>query len=165
MAQESTADPDRRTVLRATGAASVAAIGGLGGCLGGGGGGDDDPILDTEPDYKGWFKGVDNYRNTKDRRGQESTTVRVGVSANGGALGFGPPAIAVTPGTTVQWDWTGNGGGHNVVAQSETFDSGKTVSRGDATFEYTLEQPGIYRYACEPHRTAGMRGAVFVALE
>lgn len=52
----------RRTVLR-TGAVAVTAA--VAGCLGGGGdGGDSDPdapTVENEPDYGGWFDGVENY--------------------------------------------------------------------------------------------------------
>lgn len=152
-------------MLRAAASASVAALAGVAGCIDGGGGEGNEPVLDTEPDYKGWFKGVSNYRDTKDRRGQDTTTVRVGASANNGMFGFGPPAIAVTPGTTVQWDWTGEGGRHNVVSEADLFDSGRAVERANATFEHAFDQPGVFRYVCEPHGGVGMRGAVFVALE
>jgi len=159
-------DHDRRNFLRTAGWTSLAGLAGLAGCLGDDGGGDtSEPGIDPEPDYKGWFKGVSNYSGTRDRRGQDTTTVGVGTSANGGNFGFGPPAIAVSPETTVQWDWTGQGGQHNVVAQSGAFDSGRAVTRADATFENTFDQPGVFAYVCEPHREVGMRGAVFVALE
>lgn len=152
----------RRRLLRG---ASVAAAAALGGCLtGSGGGGDGGPMLDTDPEYKGWFQGVSNYKGTRDLRDQSEVTVEVGVQGSLGYFKFGPPAIAVSPDTTVRWEWTGKGGPHNVVAQEGTFDSGKPVDRDSATFEYAFESPGVFRYYCEPHKGQGMKGAVFVAL-
>ena len=122
------------------------------------------PDVPNEPDYRGWFNGVSNYEATRDYRGRESVTVRVGVGANGGRYGFGPAAIAVSPGTVVTWEWTGEGGQHNVVAEAGAFDSGQPVDSDDETFEHTFEDPAVYRYVCEPHRLVGMRGTVFVSL-
>jgi len=68
-----------------------------------GGSGDSEPGIPVEPDHKGWFDGVSNYRDTKDRRNADAVTVEVGVEANSGYLGFGPAAVAVTPNTTVTW--------------------------------------------------------------
>lgn len=158
-----TVTTDRRGFLRGVTAASVVALAGSAGCLGGGGGDDSaPPTISEEPDYGGWFQGVDNYGRTRDLRGQDSVTVRVGVQANGGNLGFGPAAVAVSPGTTVTWDWTGEGGQHNVVAQSGAFDSGKAVIKASTTFEHTFQDAGIFKYVCEPHKTVGMKGAVYV---
>ena len=144
----------------------MTAVAALAGCFGdGNGGGDDGPILDTEPNYKGWFKGVSNYEGTRDLRDQSEVTVAVGAQGSLGYFKFAPPAIAVSPGTTVRWEWTGKGGPHNVVAQEGTFESGKPVDRKDETFEYTFDSPGVFRYYCEPHRGQGMKGAAFVALD
>jgi halocyanin-like protein len=61
----------------------------------------------------------------------------------------GPAAVRVDPGTTVVWEWTGNGGGHNVVAENGAFES-ETTSEAGHTFEYTLEESVIVKYACTP---------------
>lgn len=154
---------ERRRFLRSVTTVSVVALSGIAGCLGGGGDGDSGPqTLSEEPDYGGWFANVGNYKSTRDLRGQDSVTVGVGVQANNGNLGFGPPAVAVSPGTTVTWDWTGEGGQHNVVATDGTFDSGKAVMRADATFQHTFATTGIFEYVCQPHRSVGMKGAVYV---
>jgi halocyanin-like protein len=125
----------------------------------------DDPLgLAVEPDYGDWFDGVGNYDGTVDLRGQDRVTVRVGVDANMGAFGFGPAAIAVSPGTTVVWEWTGRGGDHNVVAENGAFDSVDLVRTEGHTFAYTFDEPGVYAYVCDPHAGLGMRGAVVVAV-
>jgi len=110
------------------------------------------------PDWGDWFSDVSNYESTQDLRGQDSVTVAVG--AGNGFL-FDPPAIWVDPGTTVTWEWTGEGGNHNVVAQDDTFES-ELQSEEGATFEYTFENAGQHRYVCVPHQGAGMKGGVAV---
>lgn len=145
-------------------------VGGLlAGCRGGDGNGDGDgngrPLLDTEPNYRGWFDDVSNYEGTLDYRDASDVTVDVGVEGGIGYFKFGPPAIAVSSGTDVVWEWTGRGGAHNVVAEHGRFDSGDPVDDEDETFTYTFESPGVYRYLCEPHESQAMLGAVFVALD
>ena len=113
--------------------------------------------------YDGWLDDVSNYDGTHDYRGQDEVTVRVGAGENG--LRFGPAAILVDPGATVVWEWTGQGGGHNVVANDGTFDSGSAVAEEGTTFEYTFDDAGdgdVFRYACGPHQSVGMKGAVAV---
>jgi halocyanin-like protein len=121
--------------------------------------------LPVEPNYKGWFDGVSNYEGTVDERGKSDVTVLVGARGDSGYYKFDAPAIAVSPGTTVTWIWTGKGGTHNVVAESGQFDSGGLVDREGYTYSYTFEEPGVYYYVCEPHEMMGMKGAVFVALD
>lgn len=135
----------RRTLL-GTGAGAVAA---LAGCLGGGSGDDD---------YENWFSGVDNYDGETDMTGESEVTVSVGADDG---LAFAPAAIIVDSGTTVTWEWTGNGGRHNVVERDDAFRSEYHDSEG-ATFEHTFEEAGTFPYYCEPHRAAGMKGGVRV---
>ena len=128
------------------------AAGGDGGAGGGGAAG-----------YGDWFSDVGNYEGTRDLRGQSEVTVSVGAGENG--LLFDPPAILVDPGTTVVWEWTGAGGGHNVVEENDVFSSGEPVAEEGTTFEYTFEDAGegdVFRYVCEPHQSVGMKGAVAV---
>ncbi|MEF8867986.1 MAG: halocyanin domain-containing protein, partial [Haloarculaceae archaeon] len=115
-------------------------------------------------DFGGWFEDVSNYDGVVDRRGQSEVTVTVGAAGNGGNFAFGPAAIRVDPGTTVIWEWNGQGGGHNVVAEEGTDYSyeSELVSEAGFTFEHTFEQEGISKYYCVPHRSLGMKGAVVV---
>lgn len=162
----------RRTYLRAVGLLAAGGVSALAGC-----GAraqtpptDDSPspvddgFVPNEPDYKGWFKGVSNYEGTLDLRGQDRVSIQVGSKGNMGAYSFEPAAVAISPGTTVVWEWTGQGGVHNVVAERGAFDSGAVVETKGHTFEHIFADPGVFTYVCEPHRTMGMRGAVFVAL-
>jgi halocyanin-like protein len=117
----------------------------------------------AQSQFDGWFDGVSNYDGVVDMTGQDEVTVEVGTEANGGNLAFGPAAIRITPGTTVTWEWTGEGGGHNVVAEDGTFSSGDDlVSEAGHTYSYTFESEGTHRYICVPHETIGMKGAVVV---
>lgn len=137
---------------------------GLSGCTGRGAR-PDDPLVPNEPDYKGWFDGVSVYKGTVDRRGQSDVTVEVGAQGANGYYYFAPAAVAVSPGTTVTWVWNGKGGTHNVVSEAGLFDSGAITAKQGHEFSHTFAEPGVFRYVCEPHRTMGMRGAVFVALD
>ena len=118
----------------------------------------------TEPDFGSWLDGVDG--GYQDMRGSSEVTVSVGAEGNGGALAFAPAGIWVDPGTTVQWEWTGEGGGHNVIADSGPagLDSGASVSEAGVNYEYTFEEAdaGITNYYCDPHLALGMKGAVAV---
>ncbi|MDS0222927.1 halocyanin domain-containing protein [Haloarcula sp. S1AR25-5A] len=116
-----------------------------------------------EPDYGGWFDDVSNYDGTVDQRGQETVTISVGAQGNNGAFAFDPPAVMVNPGTEVVWEWTGEGGGHNVVSDGDgPLDSGGAVSEAGTTYSHTFESEGIYKYVCTPHEALGMKGAVVV---
>jgi halocyanin-like protein len=159
----------RRTVL-ATGLTILGA--GLAGCTaggrsgpsdgaGGGGSTGDGDGSSTPPSFDGWMANVGNYDGVVDETGRSEVTVRVGADGNGGAFAFEPAAVAVSPGTTVIWEWTGNGGVHNVVAADGGFESESTSEAG-ATFEHAFEDPGTYAYACRPHEVLGMKGVVVV---
>ncbi|ELZ65686.1 halocyanin [Haloferax prahovense DSM 18310] len=124
-------------------------------------GGDDGSGDGSAPQFDGWFDNVDNYDGVLDKTGSSTVTVTVGAQANGGAFGFGPAAVRVSTGTTVVWEWNGKGGSHNVAAADGGFES-ELVGDSGHTFEHTFEEAGTYRYACTPHETLGMKGAVVV---
>ena len=117
---------------------------------------------ERRPDWGGWLNGLDG--GYRDARGQDSVTVRVGTTGNGGAFAFEPAGLWVDPGTTITFQWTGQGGGHNVVADSgdAEIDSGDPVAEAGYTYETTVEAAGITNYVCEPHQALGMKGAVAV---
>ncbi|MFB6233570.1 MAG: halocyanin domain-containing protein [Haloarculaceae archaeon] len=164
----------RRTILRAVGTAAISAA--LAGCSGGNGKGgaatsgdsnggdsnDGQQYLDSEPAYDGWFDGVDNYDGTVDLTGADGVSVSVGAGDTG--LLFDPPAIAVSPGTTVTWEWTGSGGRHNVTATDGSFESTTTGDDG-FTYDHSFEATGVFEYVCVPHEALGMKGAVVVRSE
>ena len=95
----------------------------------------------------------------EDMTGEDEATVEVGAGSNG--LAFSPAAIQVDSGTTVTWEWTGEGGAHNVVHEDGEFESDLQEEDG-ATFEHTFEEEGNFLYYCNPHRSQGMKGAVIV---
>lgn len=156
-------DLDRRTVLQAVG--TLAASGALAGCTRNGDGGEESDYEtvpdEEEPDYNGWLDTTETYDGTADFRGESDVTVRVGAGSQG--YSFSPAAIMIDPGTTVIWEWTGAGGGHNVVEENEAFGDREVVAEEGHTYEHTFEEPGTYRYVCVPHDQQGMRGAVTVA--
>ena len=112
-------------------------------------------------EYDGWFDDVGNFDGTVDMTGEDEVTVEVGAGAAG--LAFAPPAIHVDPGTTVVFEWTGEGGGHNVVEQEtgERYESERTGEEG-TVYDLTFETDGISKYVCVPHVGNGMKGAVAV---
>ena len=140
---------DRRTLLRASfGVAAATAA--------------TTPAAAQEDPYDGWFDDVENYEGTVDYSGEDTVEVMVGAGEQG--LLFEPPAIQVDPGTTVVWEWTGEGGEHNVVDEDGAFESERTAEAGH-TFEHTFEEDDegeIFRYVCTPHEALGMLGAVAV---
>lgn len=155
----------RRDFLKAAGIIAVVGSAGLAGCTGRATSPPSStPPLPNEPNYKGWLDGTDNYDHTHDLRGQDAVTIQVGSAGNMGDYGFGPAAVAISPHTTVTWEWTGRGGTHNVVASEGTFTSGAPVADAGTTFEFTFDRPGVYKYVCEPHEMMGMKGTIFVAL-
>ncbi|WP_418280235.1 halocyanin domain-containing protein [Halorubrum sp. DTA98] len=145
---------DRRTFIETTAALGTTVL--LAGCAGGGDGGDE--FLADEPNYDGWLDDVENYEGTVDRT--DADEARVDVGSEGG-LAFTPPAVAVSPGTTVVWEWTGEGGDHDVTAEDGPFQSDQSADEGH-TFEHTFEESGTFRYVCTPHEAVGMKGVVYV---
>jgi halocyanin-like protein len=146
----------RRAFLTAAGGAAAVA-----------GAADSAAAQSTEPDFGSWLDGVDG--GFEDARGSSEVTVEVGASGNGGALAFAPAGLWVDPGTTVTWEWTGEGGGHNVATDSgpASLESGDPVAEAGTTFEHTFteEEAGITNYFCSPHLALGMKGAVAVGGE
>jgi halocyanin-like protein len=174
-------DPEsrtRRSVVLSTSALALGGLTALAGCSGGGGGGggdgsggtdtpsDTDTDTDTDDaggsaDFDGWFSNVGNFESVVDETGSDRVTVAVGAQGNGGAFAFDPPAVRVSTGTTVVWEWTGQGAQHNVAGEGGTFESQLSAEEG-FTFEHTFSSAGTDTYACTPHRTLGMKGAVVV---
>jgi halocyanin-like protein len=125
----------------------------VGGSSGGGGGGGSVPSA-----VQDYLSDVPNYESVEDVTGQSDVTVEVGA---GQGLAFAPPAIRVDAGTTVTWEWTGEGGAHNVMDEDGKFESELVGDEGH-TFTHTFEESGATRYYCQPHKGVGMKGAVIV---
>ncbi|MFB6185088.1 MAG: halocyanin domain-containing protein [Haloarculaceae archaeon] len=105
---------------------------------------------------------VSNYEDVVDATDDERITVAVGAEGNGGNFAFDPPAVRVSPGTTVTWQWSGKGGTHNVVATDGTFDSGAPAGEAGTEFAFAFDDGGAYPYYCVPHKSLGMKGIVVV---
>jgi halocyanin-like protein len=182
MTRSDPTDVRRRRVLETLGVLSTAGIAGLAGCGSDGDGtvqdgGDtvpsgDYPVVEqwlTEEEVGGADESWDG--SIVDARARTDVTVEVGAQGNGDSLAFDPSAVAVAPGTTVTWQWTGEGGQHNVVASPDDgigesdfeFSSGDSVEGSDNEFATALEGTGVALYQCEPHVSVGMKGAVVVA--
>lgn len=169
-----TTDRSRRTFLQASGATLAVSL--AAGCLGGGDdssgngesghGGDDNGNGDAgngdageEYDFGDWFDNTGNYDGVEDHTGKDEVTVMVGTGSTG--YEYSPAAIVVDAGTTVVWEWTGDGGGHDVTAENGDFQSDLLTDEGE-TFEHTFDDTGTFEYYCVPHETMGMKGAVVV---
>lgn len=70
---------------------------------------------------------------------------------------FNPGDITVSAGSTVTWD-NGDGVSHTTTSDDDVWDSG-SLGSGD-TFEVVFDEPGVYAYHCNIHRT--MTGTVTV---
>ncbi|RXK46214.1 halocyanin domain-containing protein [Halorientalis pallida] len=129
------------------------------GTEGGGGGGGGGGI----PDLGGYLDDANTYGGSvTDKTGQSTVTVQVGA---GDGFAFSPAGVKVDNGATVQWEWTGEGGAHNVVADEGPIDSGSAVGGSGVKYEHTFEEDGIYKYYCSPHQGQGMLGAVVVGTD
>lgn len=152
---------DRRSLLKATG---VTLVGAMAGC---GGGGDDsgsngNSVPDRIDSFLSGSPDVGNYDGTwDDLTGQDQIVVDVGAPGNGTNQAFAPVAFKASTGTTIEWQWTGQGGLHNVVSVDDSdfqFDSGQAKTSRDP-FTQTFDGTGIGLYVCEPHQAIGMKGA------
>ncbi len=121
------------------------------------------------PELGDWFDDVSNFEQVVDMTGQSVVVIQVGAwqPGSGGYFAFDLPAIEISSGTKVIWEWTGRGGGHNVVHQPDLgearlFRSGDPVGGEGITFEYTFDDAGVYKYYCAPHLALGMKGAIIV---
>ncbi|KKF39074.1 halocyanin [Halorubrum saccharovorum] len=107
-----------------------------------------------------------NVGSYQDARGESEVTVQVGAGDQG--LAFDPTLLWVDPGTTITWEWTGNGGDHNVQTVEgggpASLDSGDPVGEEGATYEYETseEDVGITHYHCVPHTAVGMHAGLAV---
>ena len=147
----------RRTFIRLT-TATIGA-GALAGCLGGNGTNPDDDVPGEIHDFLDGAGGYDG--SITDATGESTVQVDVGV---GNGLTYEPAAVRVDAGTTVVWEWTGQGGSHDVASTGDSdssFQSDLMSAEGE-TFEHTFDDAGIQLYVCTPHRGQGMLGAIEV---
>ena len=193
-ADMSTNEVSRRGFLAATGAAAGSAAaataaaqesptpteGGGNGTEAGGeseGGGNESEDAGNESDGDGGGSGTEvpvfgsylsdanlySEEDTLDARGQDEVSVAVGADDG---YAFDPATVWVDPGTTIVWEWTGDGGGHNVKNNDGPagLDSGGPEEGDSVTYEYevTEDDAGITTYKCSPHEGQGMKGGVAV---
>lgn len=115
------------------------------------------------PTVDEWLVETDGYDGTiADRTGTELVEITNGASGNGGSFAFDPHAVKVSAGTTVRWSWTGRGGAHNLVFEDADIGSETIHADSGVHYEETFTDPGVFRYACQPHRALGHRGAIVV---
>ncbi len=138
----------RRTVLAAVGLATVP----LAGCT--------DEAGDEQA-FDGWLSDADNYDGVVDETGADTVTVTVGADNGGQPYGYSPAAVRVDPDTTVQWEWNGRGGAHNVKEDGGDYES-ELVNESGHTFTHTFTESGTSKYLCSPHQQFGMKGVVVV---
>jgi len=169
---------DRRTVVRTIGGTALAVS--LAGCAGDEEPADEEPAdeepADEEPADETLEPpaAVDDFLTENDANGYEGEMVDatgedalpVDVGSGDLGLGFSPVAVAIDAGTTVTFEWTGEGGGHNVVAAEESdidIDVEEAeIAEAGHTVEHTFDEPGNYLYICEPHIAQGKVGAIVV---
>jgi len=155
-------DVSRRTFMRTAGGAAAAA-GGATAATGTAAGQEEGGSVEPE-----WPSGVTNGNlgTYQDARGESEVTVSVGGGENG--LAFDPTQLWVDPGTTITYEWTGNGGAHNVKTFEDggpaSLDSGDPIGEEGHTYEYeaTADDAGITHYHCIPHTAVGMHAGLAV---
>ncbi len=157
----STDDVSRRTFIRGAGGATAAA-GVAAGASGTAAGQDDEENGGDEvPDWPSGAEG--NLGTYEDARGRDEVTVMVGADDDG--LAFDPTLLWVDPGTTITWEWTGQGGGHNVETVEGPADLQSEIVDEEG-FTYTYEtgedDEGITHYLCAPHDAVGMHAGLAV---
>ncbi len=139
----------------------------LAGCLFGGG--DDDEHYyedeafvdeDDEPEYDGYLSGID-HPGTVDWTDTDEDAMVIAVGTGREGMGYAPRSVRVDAGSTITWEWTGEGGRHNVVHVDGEFASQEYHEEG-TTWEHTFDEPGEYPYVCTPHEHRDMIGGVEV---
>ncbi|WP_121823445.1 halocyanin domain-containing protein [Halostella salina] len=142
----------RRRLLKATGAAGVAAAAPAAAS---------GRAAAQESGYADWLSDVPNYDGLDDMSDQDAVTVEVGP---GGNNVYESPAIRISPGTTVTWEWVQ--GSHNVAVESTPgeadWSGDESIETAEYSHEHTFETEGVYLYFCTPHQSLGMKGAVVV---
>ncbi|MFA9517696.1 halocyanin domain-containing protein [Halopenitus sp. H-Gu1] len=151
----STEDVSRRAFLRTAGGTTAAA--GVAAGASGTGAAQEAPV---------WPSSVEdaNHGTYQDARGQDEVTISVGAGEQG--LSFDTTKTWIDPGTTVIWEWTGEGGAHNtekVEGSAAEWQSEITAEEG-FTFEheFTEDDVGITHYQCAPHAQVGMHGGIAI---
>ena len=147
-------DMDRRAFVKVAGVTALAPA--AAGCSGNGNGDGNGGSSDVPDELDEYLSDANEYDGTiADHTGEDEVTVNVGTGDNG--FGFSPATIWIDTGTTIVWEWTGEGGAHNVKNEDGEFESDLYSEENE-----TFEDSGNYRYFCNPHRSNGMLGGVAV---
>lgn len=107
------------------------------------------------------------------RETKPTVEIAMRASGDGARVWFDPLGLLVRPGTAVRWVLVD--GVHTTTAYhpangdlprripegARPWDSGYLVEPG-ATYEVTLDVPGVYDFFCRPHEAAGMVGRIVV---
>ena len=116
---------------------------------------------EERPDFDGFLDDSDG--GYEDARGEDEVTVTVGAEGNQGPNAFSPAGLWIDVGTTVNWEWTGDGA-HNVRADEgpADFNSGAPLQEDEFSFTFEEEHAGVTKYVCDPHIGVNMFGAIAV---
>ncbi|WP_435146876.1 halocyanin domain-containing protein [Halobaculum sp. P14] len=115
------------------------------------------------PSVDDWVVDASNFDGTVvDETGFDAATIRVGAPGNGGRFAFAPPVLKVSTGTTVRWRWTEPAAPHSVQFPEHDVGTDAVFTEPGVHLSHTFHEPGTYRYACGPHRSLGMKGALIV---
>lgn len=158
----------RRGFLRTTGLAVVA---GLAGCATGSGDSTEETTSTTSATTTTTTEAPETTTTTTTAAEPAGPTIEMRTDNEGSY--FDPKGLLVEPGTTITF--VNTSGAHATAAyhpdnddkplripESASAWSSKTFSETDATFEVTLDTPGVYDYYCPPHEALGMVGRLVV---
>ncbi len=159
--------PTRRRFVRGAIACSVTAL--TAGCN------NDEPDDEPPDDPDDPTSRIDSYLTENDANLYDGTIVdmtdvaeiTIAVGAGEDGLAYDPPAAKISVDTTVIWEWTGRGGRHNVISESQIgsdfeFSSGDLIGDAGHTWSYTFEESGVAVYYCQAHRAVGHHGGLII---
>lgn len=93
------------------------------------------------------------------------SVVEITVGANDVGHGFSHPAISISQGTTVRWDWSRRGLSHYIAGDPSDlpqYEYSELVDDPDHSVEFEFDEPGLYLYICRVHGPIGGVGAIIV---
>jgi len=116
---------------------------------------------DGRQPFGGWLSATEGGGEIADRTGQEVVTISVGASGNGGRYAFDPPAVRVSEGTTVVWEWLNDGTEYRIREQDGAFESEAAAQVGHR-YGVTFTGERVWKYESAPQTDRGMRGVIVV---
>jgi len=98
----------------------------------------------------------------------QAAEVTVNMGAANGRLVFEPKEVDIKKGDTVRWVFV-KAGPHNVIFDKapagvdvKSLSHTKLIAKTDPSFVTKFDVVGEYKYACAPHKGAGMMGKIEV---